>query len=150
VDGGKGQLGVAEDVVRELGLEHEIPVASLAKKFEEVYVPGRADPVRVPRGSDALFMLQRIRDEAHRFANTFHRELRSKRMVSGALEGIDGLGEARARRLVKDMGGVNAVKKATLEDLTLLSWLPEPVARAVHARFHPSPGNDEAGESTGV
>jgi excinuclease ABC subunit C len=150
VDGGKGQLGVAEDVVRELGLEHEIPVASLAKKFEEVYVPGRADPVRVPRGSDALFMLQRIRDEAHRFANTFHRELRSKRMVSGALEGIDGIGEARARRLVKDMGGVNAVKKATLEDLTLLSWLPEPVARAVHARFHPSPGNDEAGESTGV
>ena len=147
VDGGKGQLGVAEDVVRELGLEHEIPVASLAKKFEEVYVPGRPEPVIVPRGSEALFMLQRIRDEAHRFANTFHRELRSKRMVSGSLEGIDGLGEVRARRLVKDMGGVNAVKRASLEDLALLTWLPESVAKAVHSRFHPSSEDDDGRES---
>ena len=137
VDGGKGQLGVAVEVVNELGLADEIPVASLAKRFEEVYVPGDPAPVRVPRGSEALFMLQRIRDEAHRFANTFHRELRGKRMVSSSLDGIIGLGEARAKRLVKEMGGVNAVKKASFEELSALSWLPDAVARAVHDRFHP-------------
>ena len=137
VDGGKGQLGVAVQVLEELGLTDEIPVASLAKKFEEVYIPGSTSPVLVPRGSEALFMLQRIRDEAHRFANTFHRELRAKRMVSSSLEGISGLGEARAKRLVKEMGGVNAVKKASLEDLLLHTWLPRPVAESVFNRFHP-------------
>ena len=137
VDGGKGQLGVAMEVVNELGLADEIPVASLAKRFEEVYVPGSSAPVRIPRGSEALFMLQRIRDEAHRFANTFHRELRGKRMVSSSLDGIPGLGEVRAKRLVKEMGGVNAVKRASLDDLRALSWLPGSVAEAVHARFHP-------------
>jgi excinuclease ABC subunit C len=139
VDGGKGQLGVAVQVLEELGLTDEIPVASLAKKFEEVYIPGSSAPVLVPRGSEALFMLQRIRDEAHRFANTFHRELRAKRMVSSSLEGIAGLGDARAKRLVKEMGGVNAVKKASLEDLLLYTWLPRAVAEAVFHRFHPEP-----------
>jgi excinuclease ABC subunit C len=136
VDGGKGQLGIAIEVVAELGLTDEIPVASLAKKFEEVYIPGQQEPVRIPRGSEGLFMLQRIRDEAHRFANTFHRELRGKRMVSSSLDGIAGLGEARAKRLVKELGGVNAVKAASLDDLKLLSWLPESVAEAVHQKFH--------------
>ncbi|MFM8504838.1 MAG: excinuclease ABC subunit UvrC, partial [Acidimicrobiaceae bacterium] len=97
VDGGKGQLSVAEQVVRELGLEHEIPVASLAKKLEEVFIPGRSEPVEVPRGSDALFMLQVIRDEAHRFANRFHRELRGKRMTKSELDGISGLGPTRIK-----------------------------------------------------
>lgn len=81
-------------------------------------------------------MLQRIRDEAHRFANAYHRELRNKRMVTSALDGIEGLGEARRKRLVQTMGGVKAVKSASLEDLLALSWLPDDVARAVHARFH--------------
>jgi excinuclease ABC subunit C len=136
VDGGKGQLGVAVEVIAELGLTDEIPVASLAKKFEEVFIPGQQEPIRIPRGSEGLFMLQRIRDEAHRFANTFHRELRGKRMVSSSLDGISGLGEARAKRLVKELGGVNAVKAASLDDLKLLSWLPETVAEAVHQKFH--------------
>lgn len=136
VDGGKGQLSVAVEVVAELGLSDEIPVASLAKRFEEIYIPGQSEPVRVPRGSEGLFMLQRIRDEAHRFANTFHRELRGKRMVSSSLDGIPGLGEVRAKRLVKEMGGVNAVKAATLDDLTMLTWLPESVALAVYEKFH--------------
>jgi excinuclease ABC subunit C len=82
-------------------------------------------------------MLQRIRDEAHRFANTFHREVRAKRMVASALDGIDGLGEARKKRLIQAFGGVNAVKRATIEDLTALSWLPEAVARAIHEKFNP-------------
>jgi len=136
VDGGKGQLGVAEQVVRELGLENEIPVASLAKRFEEVYIPGNSEPVEVPRGSDALFMLQVIRDEAHRFANRFHRELRGKAMTTSSLDGINGLGAARAAKLIKALGSVSAVKQATLEDLALLTWLPEAVALAVYQRFH--------------
>lgn len=139
VDGGKGQLGVAIEVINELGLADEIPVASLAKRFEEVYVPGRSEPIIISRGSEALFMLQRIRDEAHRFANTFHRELRGKRMVSSSLDGINGLGEMRAKRLVKEMGGVNAVKNASRDDLALLSWLPNSVAEAIYLRFHPEP-----------
>lgn len=142
VDGGKGQLSVAERVVQRLGLADEIPIASLAKRFEEVYLPGSADPVEVPRGSEALFMLQRIRDEAHRFANSFHRELRGKRMTASSLDGIAGLGPARSKKLVQAMGGVNAVKKASLADLKALSFLPAAVAEAVHARFHieASPG----------
>ena len=137
VDGGKGQLGVAQRVVESLGLADEIPVAGLAKRFEEVYVPGRSEPVEVPRGSEALFMLQRIRDEAHRFANTFHGERRSKRMVASSLDGIPGLGDARKKQLVKAMGGVNAVKRASLDDLQALSFLPDAVALAVYAKFHP-------------
>jgi excinuclease ABC subunit C len=136
VDGGKGQLGVAKRVVDQLGLADEIPVAGLAKRFEEVYVPGRSAPVEVARGSEALFMLQRIRDEAHRFANTFHRERRSKRMTKSSLDGIPGLGEKRKKQLVKAMGGVNAVKRAELDDLRALSFLPDKVAEAVYAKFH--------------
>ena len=137
VDGGKGQLGVAVRVLTELGLDEEIPVASLAKRFEEVYVPGRADPIRIPRQSEALYLLQRLRDESHRFAITFHRELRGKRMTTSALDGIPGLGETRRKRLVKELGGVKAVKQASLEDLQALSWLPDAVAQAVHTHLHP-------------
>jgi excinuclease ABC subunit C len=136
VDGGKGQLAVAERVVRALGLHDEIPIASLAKRFEEVFVPGRGEPIEVPRGSDALFMLQRIRDEAHRFANTFHRELRGKRMTTSSLDGIPGLGDARKKKLTQVMGGVNAVKKASLDELKALTFLPDAVAEAIHEKFH--------------
>jgi excinuclease ABC subunit C len=104
-------------VIDELELTDEIPVAGLAKRFEEVYIPGRSEPVEIPRGSEALFMLQRIRDEAHRFANTFHRERRSKRMTASSLGGIPGLGETRKKRLVKELGGVNSVKGADLDEL---------------------------------
>jgi excinuclease ABC subunit C len=136
VDGGKGQLGVAVKVLAELGLDEEIPVASLAKRFEEVYVPGLADPIRIPRQSEALYLLQRLRDESHRFAITFHRELRGKRMTSSALDGVPGLGDTRRKRLVKEMGGVNAVKRASLEELKAISWLPDAVAEALHAKLH--------------
>jgi excinuclease ABC subunit C len=137
VDGGKGQLGVAVDVVRELGLEDEINVASIAKRFEEVYVPGSSEPLRIPRGSDALYMLQLIRDEAHRFANTFHRERRSKRMKSSELDGIKGLGPARRERLLRELGGMSGVRSASIDRLQSVSWLPYEVAAAVHQRFHP-------------
>ena len=136
VDGGKGQLSVAIEVVKELGLEDEIPVASLAKKFEEVFIPGQSHPVNVPRGSEALYMLQRIRDEAHRFANSFHRELRDKRMKESVLDGIAGLGESRRQRLLKELGTLKAVKEAPLEQLQALPWLPDAVALAVFHKIH--------------
>jgi excinuclease ABC subunit C len=139
VDGGKGQLAVAERVVEELGLEGEIPVAALAKRFEEVYVPGQADPVGIPRQSEALFLLQRIRDEAHRFANTFHRELRGKRMTKSVLDDVPGLGPTRKKRLVKEMGGVAGVTRAGLGDLKALSWLPDAVAEAIYTKIHEVP-----------
>jgi excinuclease ABC subunit C len=139
VDGGKGQLGVAVRVLEELGLEDEIPVASLAKRFEEVYVPGESEPRTVPRNSEALYLLQRIRDEAHRFAISYHRELRGKRMTTSVLDGVPGLGETRKKRLVKELGGVGKVKQASLEELKALSWLPEKVAVAVHDKIHGPP-----------
>jgi excinuclease ABC subunit C len=136
VDGGKGQLNVALRVLEDLGLDEEIPVASLAKRFEEVFVPGLSDPVRIPRGSEALYLLQRIRDEAHRFAITYHRQLRGRRMTTSVLDGIKGLGEARRKRLTKELGGVAGVKRASLDDLRALSWLPDEVARAVYDKVH--------------
>jgi excinuclease ABC subunit C len=139
VDGGKGQLAVAERVVRELGLEDEIPLASLAKRYEEVFVPGRSEPVVIARQSEALYLLQRVRDEAHRFANSFHRELRDKRMTKSVLDDVPGLGTTRKQRLVKELGGVGAVKKASLDELKALSWLPDRVAEAIHAKIHDVP-----------
>ena len=132
VDGGKGQLTSAVRVLDELGLRDEIPVISLAKQFEEVFVPGRSESIKLPRQSEALFMLQRIRDESHRFAITFHRELRDKRMTRSALDDIPGLGPARKKRLAKELGGVNAVKRAELETLKALTWLPDQVAENVY------------------
>ncbi|HEX2046576.1 MAG TPA: excinuclease ABC subunit UvrC [Acidimicrobiales bacterium] len=136
VDGGKGQLSVATKVVEDLGLDGEISVAALAKRFEEVFVPGQADPVRIPRQSEALYLLQRLRDEAHRFAITYHRQLRGKRMTKSSLDGIPGLGPTRKTRLVKELGGVAAVKSASLEQLLALPWLPDAVARTVYERVH--------------
>ena len=136
VDGGKGQLSVAIRVLENLGLADEIPVASLAKRFEEVYVPGESDPIRLPRQSEALYLLQRIRDEAHRFAISYHRELRGKRMTKSALDDIPGLGPTRKKRLVKELGGVKAVKEADVETLRALPWLPDKVADAVFDKLH--------------
>ncbi|MEY2588605.1 MAG: excinuclease subunit [Acidimicrobiaceae bacterium] len=136
VDGGKGQLSVAVKVLQELGLDEEIPTASLAKRFEEVYLPGQSDPVRIPRQSEALYLLQRIRDEAHRFAITYHRELRGKRMTTSVLDGVAGLGPTRRTRLVKELGSVKAVRAASLDDLKAIRWLPDAVAEAVFEKVH--------------
>ena len=137
VDGGKGQLSVAVEVLAELGLTEQIPVASLAKRFEEVFVPGSVNPIEIARGDDALYMLQVIRDEAHRFANSFHRQLRGRKMKSGLLDNIAGLGGARSKKLSAALGGVAGIKAASRDDLRLLTWLPETVADAVFERCHP-------------
>jgi excinuclease ABC subunit C len=136
VDGGRGQLGVAERVVAAFGLDGEIDVAALAKQFEEVYRPGRPEPVRLARGAPALYLLQQIRDEAHRFAISFHRERRTKRMTTSALHGIPGLGPARTARLLREMGGITKLRAADVDELNALGWLPSPVAAAVYAHLH--------------
>jgi len=135
VDGGKGQLGVAVRVLEDLGLE-ELPVAALAKRFEEVYRPGEPDPVRIPRGSEALHLLQQVRDEAHRVAVTYHRQRRASRATRSVLDGIPGLGPARRTRLLKEMGSVTALRACSEDDLLALAWLPDAVGRAVFTRLH--------------
>ena len=136
IDGGKGQLNVAVAVLEELGLSGEIAVASLAKRLEEVFVPDRPDPVVVPRDSEAIYLLQQARDEAHRFAITFHRQLRGKRMTRSALEGVAGLGPGRRARLMKELGSLKAVRAASRDELRALGWLPDKVADAIYDHLH--------------
>jgi excinuclease ABC subunit C len=136
LDGGLGQLHVGMRVLDRLGLTDRIPIASLAKSFEEVYLPGSSEPVRLPRQSEALYLLQRLRDEAHRFAISYHRTLRGKRMTVGALDGVVGLGPKRRTRLVEQFGGLGELRKATRDELMGLSWLPAGVGSAVFERLH--------------
>jgi excinuclease ABC subunit C len=136
VDGGLGQLHVGMRVLDRLGLSERVPIASLAKSFEEVYLPGSSEPVRLPRQSEALYLLQRLRDEAHRFAISYHRTLRGKRMTVGALDGVHGLGPKRRTRLVEQFGGLGGLRKAERDELTGLSWLPAAVGAAVYERLH--------------
>jgi excinuclease ABC subunit C len=136
LDGGKGQLNVGVRVLETLGLTDEIPVAALAKTFEEVFVPGRSDPVAIPRGSEALFLLQRVRDEAHRFAISYHRQVRGKTMTKSTLETVPGLGPGRRARLLREFGTLRALRAASLEELKELSWLPDTVAGAVYDHLH--------------
>jgi excinuclease ABC subunit C len=135
VDGGKGQLSVAVRVLEDLGLD-DICVASLAKRFEEVYLPGRSEPVRIPRDSEALYLLQQVRDEAHRFAITYHRQLRDKRMTKSVLDDVAGLGPVRRRRLLKEFGSVKKLREMSEEDLRAIGWLPDAVADHLYAALH--------------
>jgi excinuclease ABC subunit C len=135
VDGGKGQLVVAVRVLDEFGLRDTVPVAALAKRLEEVFVPGRETPVHFVRGSEALFMLQTARNEAHRVANSFHRRRRSRRMSASDLDGIQGLGPQRRQRLLDELGGVAGVKSASRSQLARLTWLPADVADRVAETF---------------
>jgi excinuclease ABC subunit C len=128
IDGGKGQLNAAIDVLAELGLP-EINVVGLAKRFEEVYLPGQAEPVRIARGSDALYLLQHVRDEAHRFAITYHRTLRARKTTQSALDRIPGIGPARKRQLLRAFGSVRRILQASPEELATV--VPADVARRI-------------------
>jgi excinuclease ABC subunit C len=134
IDGGKGQLNAAVEVERELGVE--ISTIGLAKQFEEVFLPGRPLPVMLSRNSPALFLLQRIRDEAHRFGLTFHRSLRSKRATRSALDTIEGVGRKRRESLLKHFGSVDAMKRATLEELARAEGMTRPTAERVYRALH--------------
>ncbi|MDQ3751302.1 MAG: excinuclease ABC subunit UvrC [Actinomycetota bacterium] len=140
IDGGKGQLGRAVEVMEDLGIER-VSVIGLAKRMEEIYLPGHSDPLVIPRGSEALYLLQRVRDEAHRFANAYHALRRGKRMTQSALEGIPGLGPARRKKLLRHFGSVKRVREATLDDLRSVPGLPDAVAQAVYSELHGQPGD---------
>jgi excinuclease ABC subunit C len=146
IDGGKGQLSAAEEVAKERGVE--IPFIGLAKQFEEIYLPGRPDPVRLQRNSQALFLLQRIRDEAHRFGLTYHRSLRSKSATTSALDGITGIGRKRREQLLKQFGSLDAMKRASLDDLLSVPGMTRPAADRVYQFLHaptPAPAAPAAG-----
>ena len=131
IDGGKGQLNRTVEVLDELGLSG-ITTVSLAKRMEEVFVPGRADPIVIPRGSESLYLLQQIRDEAHRFALAYHRQRRAKRMTKSALDGIPGLGPVRRKRLLKVFGSVKRIREASMEELASISSIPRGVAEMLY------------------
>ncbi len=131
VDGGKGQLGVAERALAEVDLGG-IEVAALAKREELVYVPGRADPIRLPRGSPALRLLQEIRDEAHRFAIEYHRKLREKRALGSLLDSVPGVGPKRKATLLARFGSVDGLRRATLEELLSVPGLPQATAELLY------------------
>jgi excinuclease ABC subunit C len=135
VDGGLGQLHAATDAIEARGITGELELASLAKRLEEIYRPGSSRPVVLSRTSEALYLLQRVRDEAHRFAISFHRSTRGRRMTASLLDGIEGLGPTRRERLVEAFGSVAGVRVASLEELRRLTWLPDEVARRVHDRL---------------
>jgi excinuclease ABC subunit C len=130
IDGGKGQLGAAMEVEREVGVE--IPTVGLAKQLEEVFLPGRSESVLLPRNSQGLFLLQRLRDEAHRFGLTYHRSLRSKRQSRSALDEIPGIGDKRRRALLKHFGSVDRMRQATVEELARAPGMNRPAAQRLH------------------
>jgi excinuclease ABC subunit C len=116
VDGGKGQLSAALDVMRNLGLAH-VPVAGLAKQNEELFVQDQAEPIVLPRTSQALYLVQRLRDEAHRFAITYHRKVRSKAGMQSALDSVPGVGPKRKRALLRKFGSVKGIREASVDEI---------------------------------
>ena len=116
VDGGKGQLSAAVGVMDGLGIT-DVPLTGLAKRFEELYLPGRSDPIVLPRRSQALYLVQRIRDEAHRFAITYHRDVRGKRALRSELDEIAGIGPGRKKALLKHFGSVRRIREASVDEV---------------------------------
>ncbi len=130
IDGGKGHLGAALQVFLEFGLD-SVPLASLAKENEEIFVPQVPEPIVLPRGSQALFLVQRLRDEAHRFAVTFHRQRRSKSSVQSALDLVPGIGPKRRRMLIRRFGSVKGIREAEVEDIAAVPGMTLKQARVV-------------------
>jgi excinuclease ABC subunit C len=134
VDGGKGQLGAALDVMRDLGLS-SVPTAGLAKENEELFMADVDEPIVLPRNSQGLYLVQRIRDEAHRFAITFHRQLRGKRGIHSTLDEIEGIGPKRKRALIRKFGSVRAIRDATADDIAAAPGMTRALADKVKAQL---------------
>lgn len=130
IDGGKGQLSAALEAMEQLGYGH-IPVFGLAKEEELLFAPGRPEPIRLPRDSRALYLLQRLRDEAHRFAVSYHRQLRTKRNLKSLLDEIEGIGDVRRRELTKAFPSIEAMGRATIEELAGVPGMNRKAAEAV-------------------
>ena len=135
VDGGKGQLSAAEQVLSKLNKTGQ-PIAALAKRLDEVFVPGASEAQNIPKTSSGLKLLQQIRDEAHRFAVTYHRTLRKKRTIQSELDTVPGVGPNRRAALVKYFGSVKNVKEATVDELAAVEGIPVDVAERIWKHFH--------------
>jgi excinuclease ABC subunit C len=139
VDGGRGQLAVASKVLLDLGLN--LPHVGLAKRLEEVYFPDTPDPLMIPRSSEALFVLQHLRDEAHRFAITYHRSKREKRALSSPLDEIPGVGPARKKALLRRFGSLARLSRASADEIEQTQGVGPELARLVYDRLH-APDSD--------
>ncbi|SHK86123.1 Excinuclease ABC subunit C [Selenomonas ruminantium] len=135
IDGGKGQLSSALEIIRNVAGHKKVPVVGLAKQFELVFTEGNPEPVVLPRHSQALYLIQRIRDEAHRFAITYHRKLRGKRNLVSVLDHIVGIGPKRRQALWSHFGSINKIKAASLEELQQAAGMNKPAAEAVFNFF---------------
>jgi excinuclease ABC subunit C len=133
VDGGRGQLNVALRVLEDLGLD--IPVIGLAKRLEEVYLPGQPEPLMIPRGSEALFVLQHVRDEAHRFAIEYHRKKRERRAMASPLDEIPGVGPARKRALLRRFGSLSRLSRAEVEEIAATPGVGPALAAEISSRL---------------
>jgi len=136
IDGGKGQLAAALEALKEAGLDDVVPVVSLAKREEEVYVPGRSTPLELAPDDAGLLLLRRVRDEAHRFAVGFHRARREAAATDSFLDGLPGVGEKRKRAILCHFGSPERFLKATSEELEAVPGLPGRVARSIFAYVH--------------
>ncbi len=135
VDGGKGQLGRAVKVLEHFGLLDKVPVASLAKQNEELFVPQQADSILLPRQSQGLYLVQRIRDEAHRFAITSHRNRRNKEGLASRLDIVPGIGPARRKQLLNKFGSIEDIQEASLEELMAVPGVTEKIAQSLRAHL---------------
>lgn len=131
IDGGKGQLAVGLEVLREFDLEGAVPIASLAKQEEEIFMPDQSRSVMLPRRSEALYLVQRVRDEAHRFANEGHRKQRSKVGVASILDSVPGVGPRRRQLLLTHFGSLEALREASLEEIAAVPGIPYEVAEGI-------------------
>jgi excinuclease ABC subunit C len=159
IDGGKGHLGVALKALEDLDIQ-EVHAAAIAKVrrrgpdradtateidpfVDRIFLPGRSNPVNFPSHSKGLHLLQQVRDEAHRFAITYHRKLRSREMARSELDGIQGIGPKRKKALLDAMGDLNRIREASIEELRAIQGMNEKAARSIWHRFHPDEGSDE-------
>ncbi len=134
IDGGKGQLNIARLVMEEIGFEDKVDLASIAKGREEgegdkIYVYGRKNPIIFSKNSDALFLLMRVRDEAHRFAITYHKKLRGKKALVSELDGVPGIGAKRKKGLIRKFGTVSKIREATVDEIALVPGLNKKLAQ---------------------
>jgi excinuclease ABC subunit C len=135
VDGGKGQLNSAIKILKKLGLTN-ISIIGLAKRLEEIYIPEKKDPIQIPKTSSSLKLLQQIRDEAHRFAITFHREKREKRIIKSELDEIEGIGSKTAQKLLTHFGSVENIRNSSLDQIAEI--IGKSKASIVYNYFHKS------------
>ena len=129
IDGGKGQLGVAVEVLKEFDLAHIVPVVSLAKQREEIFVPGKADSIMLPRNAQSFYLMQRIRDEAHRYGITSHRKQREKIGMASQLDALAGVGPARRKKLLVKFGSIEGIRAASVDELSEI--VPRNVAQSI-------------------